>query len=264
MEDSVGLTPVELARHTAFTDRINTHTTNDSIWYYAVQTLSARPDPDLDPRRVEVATPVDSSDPTQVTEKPVEKGLRDLKELVTRWEGEGKEKIGKVDVKVLRLWVDDMEKRVNDERARQQKLKAEEEAEKREQEEKNPPKPIIEERRASDHRSAEAMNVQGTSRVVEDAVASLSEKADKHRVLIHLLDVQRSVQATITKASSTAKDDEDEHESNRDYRRRREQRRVQKHGAVGELEAEDEEEEEKNQRRTSMVFQYLSVSPDRI
>ena len=96
-----------------------------------------------------------------------------------------------------------------------------------------------------------------TSSFIQEALAaSLSDSlAPANRHLIHLFDVQQSVNATLAKVSR--KHDEREDYSYNRYRYRRRNR-----GDEGEL--EDEEDEDRKARRLSMVFQYLLTGADMI
>jgi len=175
----------------------------------------------------------------------VEEELKEIREGVEFLFKDGS---GKVvgDIKTATLkWAEETQKKVGVFKENLQRAKDEEELKKKLRGEPNPP--VLELPPTSDHRE--------TSSLIQATVASRSVPlAPANRQLIHLFDVQQSVNATLAKVGGKLDEGEDY-----SYNRYRYIRRNRDEG-----ELEEEEDEDKKARRLSMVFQYLVTGADTV
>ncbi|KDR74215.1 hypothetical protein GALMADRAFT_123653 [Galerina marginata CBS 339.88] len=240
MENSVGNTPAELVALLELTERMQGYSQRDYIYGFAPGTIQPDSYVDVQPDRL---SEVDR----------VEEELKAVRGVVGRLEGTG------LKVGVVGEWVEEMEGKLRVFKERREKEKREEEEKKKRKEE--------EEKKAGTFitplPAVDASNVKETVRHIRDALKTLSlsgSSGHTPRHLIHLLDVQKSVSATLAKVGGGQEDAEDENSYGRHrmtgYRRKK--NRVL--GGEGELDAE--EDEDRKARRMSMVFQFIPVGPD--
>lgn len=232
MENSVGNTPLEIVNLAEINERLRGYTHHNN---------SQRQE--IFPSSVDY-----TSHPLSSTLEKVEAELMEIRECV---ESLFKDGTGKVNTEVKTAtvkWAEEMGNKVEVFKERQ-KVKEEEERQRK-----------LKDSQATATSPAsmvyDTCNFSETSLLIQEALASRSDSlVPANRHLIHLFDVQQSVNATLAKVGG--KQDEGEYYSYRRYRYRRRNR-----GDEGEL--EDEEDEDRKARRLSMVFQYLSTGVDTI
>ena len=242
MENSVGNTPLEIVNLAEINERLRTYTLQNTYQF-----------PDILPSAVEY-----TSHPLSSTLKKVEVELMEIREGV---ESLFKDGTGKVNTNIKTAtvkWAEEMGKKVEVYKERQKVKEEEERQRKLKDEEATPTSTALVLPMTTLPASAlhDTYDFRKTSSLIQEALASRSDSlvpATRH--LIHLFDVQQSVNATLAKVGG--KEDEGEDYS---YNRYRYRRRNRNRGDEGEL--EDEEDEDKKARRLSMVFQYLSIGAD--
>jgi len=236
MENSVGNTPLEIVNLAEIGERLRSYTQKNS---YNLQELS--------PTSVDYA-----SHPLTSIVKMIE---AELTEICEGAESLFKDGTGKVNTNIKAAfvkWAEEMGKKVEVFKERQ-KVKEEERQRKLKYEATETATPLA----LPPVVVYDTCDFRKTSSFIQEALAaSLSDSlAPANRHLIHLFDVQQSVNATLAKVSG--KQDEGEDYSYNRYRYRRRNR-----GDEGEL--EDEEDADRKARRLSMVFQYLFNGADTI
>ncbi|KAH9483204.1 hypothetical protein JR316_0005308 [Psilocybe cubensis] len=311
-EDSVGLTPFEIASVQVLTHRLEQFSWGQSVHQYAVEHIASYGQVEVEPRRTDVKRAVvklaDEREGSRwkkvfgmvyvsrtrddhLQESATEKGVEDVKRVVARLEaeaaaGDGEKVGGALDMDVLREWVKGMERLL--ERSKERERRYEEE----EMKDVEETLARLEELKKQNESwrlytdtlevapITESQDLTGTYDVVRAAIAALQVEGlerTPRRHLVHLFDVQRSVASTLASASgggNTANGDEEDGDGDGDYYDRessrearrllRAHRHIAKHGAVGELEGEGDVdvEEERRERKTSMVFQHITMGPD--
>jgi len=236
MENSVGNTPLEIVNLAEIGERLRSYAHKSSSQFL-----------ELSPSKVDY-----TSHPLTSIVKKVEAELTELREGAESLFKDGSGKVN-TDIKAAFVkWAEEMGKNVEVFKERQ-KVKEEEERQRKLKYEATEtatplaPAPVVH----------DTCDFRKTSSFIQAALAaSRSDSvAPATRHLIHLFDVQQSVNATLAKVGG--KQDEGEDYSYNRYRYRRRNR-----GDEGEL--EDEEDEDKKARRLSMVFQYLFTGADTI
>jgi len=229
LEDSVGNTPLEIVNLAETNERLRNYNQNNGFEFK-----------DLSPSEVKIA-----SNPLRLTLQKVEKELKEIREGVESLFKDGAGKMAG-DIKTATLkWAEQMQKKVEVFKEKLRTEKDEEELKKKLMgEQADPPAPVLQD--YADHGETLSL-IRATLTSCSVSLAPVS------RHLIHLFDVQRSVNATLAKAGGKP-DGEENHSYNRyrDYRRNRDE---------GELE-EKREDEDMKARRLSMVFRYLITGAD--
>ena len=263
MENSVGNTPLEIVNLAEINERLRNYTQRNTFQFQ-----------EISPSGVDYPSNVLSS-----TMEKVEVESKEIREGVDSLFKDGAGKVN-TDVKTAIVkWAEEMGKKVEVFKERQ-KVKEEEERQRRLRDGEATAPASAYASVLSNVRTtslfcglpAQAMatatppastfydscNFSRTSSLLQEASASRSDSlVPATRYLVHLFDVQQSVNATLAKVGG--KQDEGEDYS---YSRYRHRRRNRNRGDEGELEAE--EDEDKKARRLSMVFQYLSTGADAI
>jgi len=235
MEDAVGHSPFEIVRLAQFTKQFGDYKTQvDNMWGYSLETI--RPNSLLDNH-------------SYVFHGPKEEPLLMMKDVVQRLAKD--ERIArKIKADVMLRWIERTVEKAKVFKARQEKREQEEAAEKKKQQ------THFREDNATLYPS-ENGDLSKTYKIIKDAVAALS--AEMPRQLIHVLDVQASVNATLEKVAVKEDEDEDEYSYGRRSHRRR---RLAKYGVEGEL--EPEEDEDKKARKASIVLQSFQMGADKL
>jgi hypothetical protein len=229
MEDSVGNTPLEIVDLAETNERLRKYDQNNSF-----QLL------ELSPSSVNVTL-----NPLRLNLRNVEIELEEIREGV---ESLFKDGTGKVtgDIKTTTLkWAEEMQKKVEVFKEKLQQAKDEEELKKKLRgEQEDPPAPDLQD-------SVDCCEVSSLLQATLSCCSVSLTPANRH--LVHLFDVQQSVNATLAKVGG--KLDQGDYYSYNRYRNRRRNRDDE-----GEL--EEEEDEDRKAKRMSMVFQVLNTGID--
>ena len=260
MENSVGNTPLEIVNLAEIIQRLRTYTQQNNYQF-----------PEILPSNV-----IPSLPPLSSALKKVEVELMEIREGVEFLFKDGTGKVN-TDIKTATVkWAEEMGKKVEVFKERQKVKEEEERQRKLKEEEESTPTPTAIVLPAVPATSlffnglasrsqpmtmttlpAWALNdtcdFSKTSSLIQKALADSLVPPTRH--LIHLFDVQQSVNATLAKVGG--KEDEGEDYSYNRYRYRRRNRNRDDEG-----ELEDEEDEDKKARRLSMVFHHVSVGAD--
>jgi hypothetical protein len=256
MENSVGNTPLEIVNLAEINERLRTYTQQNNYQF-----------PDILPSSVDYG-----SHPLSSTLKKVEVELMEIGEGVESLFKDGTGKVN-TDIKTATVkWAEEMSKKVEVFKERQ-KVKEEEERQRKLKDEEATPTPTAIVLPAVPPTSLffnarsqpmtmtnspvsalhDTCDFSKTSSLIQKALADSLVPPTRH--LIHLFDVQQSVNATLAKVGG--KEDEGEDYSYNRYRYRRRNRNRDDEG-----ELEDEEDEDKKARRLSMVFHHVSIGAD--
>lgn len=232
MENSVGNTPIEHCALKKITERVNLFAQNRNIYQYRVNMINPSMPSSADPPRLL---------PSDV--EKVEEQLQQVKDLVFRYGGSD----GKLNGKVWSQWVERTETWV---KSCQEKRKREEEEKKKKEEKKAKTDRVFQ--------IETTANTKLTFQYLQEALNKLSTSGSvTNRHLIHLLDVQKSVSATLAKVGGQEEDYGNVNAARETGYRRRRNRFV---GGEGALDAE--EDADAKERRMSMVFQHAGTGPD--
>ncbi|KAF4615928.1 hypothetical protein D9613_011323 [Agrocybe pediades] len=237
MEDAVGNTPVEVVTLAQFTEQFNKYKNNvDNVWGYSPEML--RP----------CSLDTNYGHPP-IFPGPKEGALSVMKEVVQRL---AKDEVVREKIKadVILEWIAKTE-------VKARKFKERSEKWKKQEEEENAKMYTNQKINNAAEYLRDTGDLGKTYKVVRDAVAALPETAMR-RHLIHVLDVQASVNATLNKVASKQNGDEDEEDDDDNYRYENwRRRRLAKYGVEGEL--GPGEDEEKKARKSSIVLQCFSM-----